>query len=421
MKTIDIIKCLKANKNITDYEIKTSVKDSRELFYVLSHLEINRAVNVVTQGITVYVDTKKGKGDSLVLITAADNQKTLAKKINAAIKKAKTAVNVYYPLPEKTKNITEKPIKTEDLNMVASKIAEAVLKADVYEEGWINSTEIFVTKSKNEFISSKGIKHIAYQFNIAIEVIPTWSNKKEEFELYKYYEANTIDYKKITEEVNEILVNAKYRSEAKTIKQVKLPKDIKVLVKNDMLEKIVDNLSGDLSYRNVYYHQSHYDIKSLVSNNKFSLTMKGNVKGCSNSKEFDGNGIVLTSKTIIKDGKVKDLFGDARFGYYLKQKDISGNLPINVINAKGIDYAKEKHLIIENFSSPQLEENSGYWGGEVRLARYYDGKKYIPLTGFSISGNIYEDLKNVEFSKETCTMSSYAGPKYMIFKGLNIN
>ena len=85
------------------------------------------------------------------------------------------------------------------------------------------------------------------------------------------------------------------------------------------------------------------------------------------------------------------------------------------------EYKNEKHLIIENFSSPQLEETSGYWGGEVRLARYFDGEKYIPLTGFSISGNIYEDLKTVELSGENAILPNYKGPKYLIFKGIKIH
>ena len=44
MKKNDIIKCLKANKDVTDYELVITDKDSRELFYVLKHLEINRAI-----------------------------------------------------------------------------------------------------------------------------------------------------------------------------------------------------------------------------------------------------------------------------------------------------------------------------------------------------------------------------------------
>ena len=49
------------------------------------------------------------------------------------------------------------------------------------------------------------------------------------------------------------------------------------------------------------------------------------------------------------------------------------------------------------------------------------GKKYIPLTGFSIAGSLYEDLKSVGFSEEEAVQSRYKGPKYMIFKGIKIS
>ena len=421
MKKSEILKCLKANKRISGYELTIQNKDSRELFYVLNHLEINRAVKTQKVGINVYAIDSKSTGTSFVTVTSMDNEKTLTKKINDAYKKAKAGKNQYYPLVSNQENIKAKKSKQINLNDVASNVAEAVLQADVYKDGWINSTEIFVSNYHNEFINSNGINHEEYTFKIEIECIPTWSNKKEEFELYKFYETSEIDYKQITKEVDEILNLAKDRSIAKKLKDVKLPKDVLVLVKNDMLETIVANMVGDLTFRELYMHSNHYKVNDVVSKNKFDLTMKPVVKGCTNSTKFDSTGVALKSKKIISKGKVCANFGGIRFGTYLGKKEITGKLPIRVIKADGIDYSKKKHIIIETFSSPQLEATSGYWGGEVRLARYFDGKKYIPLTGFSISGSIYQDFLNVEFSKEETKMPSYAGPKYFIFKGLSIH
>ena len=421
MKKNDIIRTLKANKKISDYELTLISKDSRELFYVLDHLEINRAVKIDTATIKVYVSDKKTVGSSMVMLTAADDEKSLAKKLNAAVVRAKSARNQYYPLPEKTVNVKEDRKCKQDLNLVASKAAEAVLKADHYRNGWINSTEIFVSNIKEELINSKGIDHKTEYFKIEIECIPTWSNSKEEFELYKFYQSNKIDYKQITAEITEILELAKARSQALTLKDVKLPDDLMVLVKNDMLETIMDNFTSDLTYRELFMKENHYSINDVLSENPFDLTMKPSISGCLSSHRYDSHGVVLKPKTLIRKGVVKNNYGDVQFGHYLNEKHITGVIPVAEVKAEGIDYKKKKHLIIENFSAPQLEENSGYWGGEVRLARYFDGKKYIPLTGFSIAGNIYEDIKKVEFSKEQTFMSSYKGPKYMIFKGLKIS
>ena len=151
MNKKDIIACLKANKNIDAYELTINQKDSRELFYVLKHLEINRAVKTNTIAVEVYAMDKKGTGSSLVAVTAADDKNSLTKKLNAAIKKAKAAKNKYYPLASKQESIKDIKEISYDLNDVASNIAKAVFKADVYKQGWINSTEIFVSKYTKEF------------------------------------------------------------------------------------------------------------------------------------------------------------------------------------------------------------------------------------------------------------------------------
>ena len=206
-----------------------------------------------------------------------------------------------------------------------------------------------------------------------------------------------------------------------TLKDVKLPEDLPVLVKNDMLETIVRNLASDLNYRSLYMHQNHYNKKDVLSNTAFDMTMKAMIPGCAASRKFDSHGVVLKSVKLIDKGVVKNNYGDIQFGHYLDEKKISGNLPVCEIKAETMPYKKKPHLIIETFSAPQLESDSGYWGGEVRLARYYDGKKYIPLTGFSIAGSLYEDLKSVGFSEEEAVQSRYKGPKYMIFKGIKIS
>ncbi len=421
MKKNEILACLRANKQISDFEVRIVDKDSRELFYVLQHLQINRAVKVNTTTIKVYVSNKKTTGSSTVTLTAADDAKTLNQKLKKAVSQAKAALNAYYPLADKVQNYKAKKPSAKDLNAIASNAAKAVFKADVYRQGWINSTEIFVTESRNEFLSSRGIDHVDYDFKIGIECIPTWSNKKEEFELYKYYQSNKIDYKGITKEIDEILKAAKERSRALTLKEVKLPEKLPVLVKNDMIQEIMWVLGNDLSYRNVYQKQDHYALNDVVSENPFDLVLKGTVSGCAASRRFDDHGVVLKNRTIIRKGIAKAHHGDIQFGHYLQEEKISGSLPVAELKAEGSSYKKEPHLIIESFSAPQLEEDSGYFGGEVRLAMYYDGKKYIPLTGFSVSGNIYESLKKVRFSKEQTVLSNYKGPEYFIFSDMIIS
>ena len=424
MKLNDINKILKTNKKISDYEIICSKKESSELFFVLKKLELNRATSTESISINIYVDSKGLRGTSTVLVTSADDEKSFIKKTNDAIKKAKSALNKYYPLSSNQKKIDNKLAKKEDLNKLANNVANAILKADHYRKGLINSTEIFVSKTTLEFINSNNVKQKEEKLNIEFEIIPTWSNEKEEFELYKYYRSSKLDSKAITREVEEILSLAKARSNALKLNKVKIEKGIPVLISGEMAELIIDTIEENATYMSKYMHQNHYELKDVISNNKFDLTLKSNIKGCFNSKSFDLNGIALSSKKLIKEGKLVNNYGDIRFGYYLLNdaSKVSGNYSVcQISNYDTYAYKKKPHIIIDHFSSPQMETDSGYFGGEVRLARYFDGKKYIPLTSFTLSGNIYESLKNICFSKEEVITSSYKGPKYFIFDDLKIS
>ncbi len=417
----ELIKILKDNKELNAYEIVHIKKESSELFFVLQKLEINRATNTENLSVKLYVDKDDKRGSSTFIITNADDEKSINKKINDTLKKAKTALNPYYPLCLKGENINKKIVLDEPLNTTALKVADAIFKADKFKEGFINSTEIFVSKTSIEFYNSNGVKQKDEKFAVEFEIIPTWSNKKEEFELYDYCKYSKLNTRAITLEVNHVLELSKYRSEAKTLKEVKLPKKLPILIYDEMANLIVDTIMSNASYMNFYMHTAHYALKDIVSLNKFDLTLKGNIEGVFDSSSFDGNGVLLSSKRIIKDGVLKDNYGDIRFGHYLNVKNPSGNYRVALIKAEGSEYEKEPHLIIDRFSSPQMEETSGYFGGEVRLARYFDGEKYIPLTSFSVSGNIYEALKNIRFSKEQCVTTKYKGPKYFIFDDLKIS
>ena len=150
-----LISLLNENKNVSDYEIKKINKNARELFYVLKKLEINRAVETENISCTVYVNTDDSTGSSTINIVASDNKTSIKKKINMAVNKAKATLNKAYKLPEAD-------------NDIALKCANAVFKADKYKEGYINSTEIFVSDITEEFISSKGIHHQVESLRINI-------------------------------------------------------------------------------------------------------------------------------------------------------------------------------------------------------------------------------------------------------------
>ena len=125
---------------------------------------------------------------------------------------------------------------------------------------------------------------------------------------------------------------------------------------------------------------------------------------------------------MIENGVVKSRFGSYQFGYYLNVKPV-GSLPVilaNPGNTSFNDMKKKPYLRCVRFSAIQIDRLNGLVGGEVRLGFYFDGEKEIPVTGFTISGNMHEAKNNIILSKEEITYPSYHGPKYIYFPEMKI-
>ena len=80
------------------------------------------------------------------------------------------------------------------------------------------------------------------------------------------------------------------------------------------------------------------------------------------------------------------------------------------------DLKKEPYIEIVTFSDFQMDILTGDFGGEIRLANYYDGEKVIPLTGASLSANIFDIHNDFYLSKEVVQKDNYIGPKALMYK-----
>ncbi len=419
MKMEDILTVLKSNPNISDYEVNHQTKHSSELFFVKKKMELNRVVHTENITITIYKDIEDKRGSSSIVVTSADDLESLQKKIDSAISKAQTALNPWYPLA-KNQQIHVDTDTSISLNDIALEVGNVIMQIN-HKNGWLNATEIFVSINEEEFLNSNDVKDTQSKLSIEFETIPTCSDGKEEYELYKYYRNNQFDAKSIKKEIEDILYLASLRGQAKKLSEVNIDTTVPVYMYGEMNDLILRNLKENTSYISNVTHANHYVCNKPVSNTTFDLILKGCIDGANASSNFDEHGMILKETKIIEDGVLKQLHGDIQYGHYLKQENPTGTYPVaELITNNGIE-SKQPHLIIDHFSAPQLENQSGYFGGEVRLARYFDGEKYIPLTGFSISGNIYEAMNDVAFSKEIATTSHYKGPKYFIFKNLIIS
>ena len=191
-------------------------------------------------------------------------------------------------------------------------------------------------------------------------------------------------------------------------------------------EVIYETIISELNYRQVYTESNFYKIGDLIQSNplhdKLNISLEAYIEGSSDNRSFDSDGITLKSVKLISDAKVINNYGDNRFAYYLGVKP-TGNI-YNILVNNGTKTVKElmkdKYLECISFSGLQVDVFNDYIGGEVRLAKYHDGNKVIPVTGISISGKLSSVLNTIELSKEFEVKNTIKAPKLIKLDNMKI-
>ncbi len=423
-----IKKGLASFSQVSDYKIIHHSKKSHELFYVFKRLETSRATSLEDYQITVYVDDQEFRGCSTIAIDAAMSDEEIHSRIEKAVYRASFIKDVRYELPapsNKPQEKMESNMAEHSLAEWIEKVSEAVFAADTAKDCWLAATEIFLYDEDFEVINSKGINEKYHKYSGMIETIPTSTKSKEEFEIYENSEFGNIDLKAITHRVKEVLQVAKDRAQA-----VALPKGVncKVILAAHDISGFYGYFANQLDYASVFQKMSTFELgKSCqgekIEGDKISVSVVPVIKECVRSAPIDQDGIVLSEVKLVEQGVAKQYHGASRWGQYLKIANPTGSCPIVVVAAGSKSVAEmhqEPYLECVLFSGLQVDAFSGYIGGEVRLGYYFDGHQVIPVTGFTISGNLAEVKANMRLSKEIIKQKNCVGPSHIEIKKMGI-
>lgn len=430
MNEESIVKFLEGNKDVSAYKVVSVRTSSYELFYVQKKLETNRATDTVDYSVTVYVDQDKLRGSSTFSVYPYMDGEELSRKIQENVEAAKFALNPYYPLPEKEAALIPEPesnFSKKSFKDLAKDVKEAVFKADDVPNSSLSATEIFLYDTVTRLINSNGVDLSYHTYKGNIETIPNYVKKKDdEYELYKMIRFSSFDPDDITAQVKEVLSLVKARAEAVVPPSFKV--GTKVILQDEESAQVFRFFADDLSYANKYNHMNRSEIGDSVqgehvTGTKLDLKLVPSYPNAMNSRAVDGDGVVLHEVSLVEDGIARNRFGSYRYGYYLGEKRPTGDVPVIVVKEGTVsvqEMEKEPYLRCVRFSGMQLNPNSGFIGGEVRLGFYFDGEKEIPVTGISISGDIHALKGSIVYSRETVTLPSYHGPKYLEIRGMKI-
>ncbi|MBE6081958.1 MULTISPECIES: metallopeptidase TldD-related protein [Tissierellales] len=429
---IDNIKrILEGSKEINEWKIVENKISSKEVFFIKDKIQMNRGKDVLHYKVTLYrdfeEDNKKYRGSSIINIHPTMSMEEIKSCIDDASFSAGFVKNEYYPIPEGN---AEKFSKTKsnfcegNISDWIEKLSYSLYKENIYEKGFINSSELFLDRICTRILNSKGLDVSFSQYKGMVQVVTSWEGDKGEIELYNSIRFADYDDKMIREEIRKQLLLSEDR--AKALPTPSLNKE-NILLTGKSVKEFLGYYYSKSNAKGVYDGISTFKKGSKVQGNEvkgdlINMSLNPFMENSTESTPYDEDGFKLEKIDIIKDGVLLRYWGDVRHSYYLNAEP-TGNIG-NVFFAGGSksvdEMKKEPYLELISFSDFQMDGLTGDFGGEIRLGFYFDGENTVPVTGGSISGNIIEVEKNLTLSKEIEKENNFSGPKAIQIHGINV-
>lgn len=416
---------------VDEWRIVRQDISSTELFFIKDELQMNRAKDVSKLSVTIYknkeIDGKKFKGSSSVNLSPSFTNEEIKSKIDQAALAANFVNNQYYDLP-KPSNKTPGNLNS---NFKEGNFIESIgnLVKDLYSEdnqfsAFVNSSEFFINKYLISITNSNGISVSYETYKGEIELITEAQGLVESIELFDIINFSEYDEVFIKNTIKEQLYNTFLRSQAIPLPDVG---NIPVILNGKAIKQLwtyyISQASASAKYEHIHNNKLDDSIQGEdIQGDLVTLSMKPFLENSVANRFYDTDGVFLEDTVLIENGILKNYLATKRYADYIGCKT-SGQLPNLYIGGGKFtekELKTEPYLEVLSFSAFQANVMTGDFGGEFRLAIYFDGEKEIPVTLGTVSGNIKKDQKDMFLSKELVSSNDVLAPKIVKFSKMII-
>lgn len=425
-----LLKILNENSNVDEFLVTDIKTESKELFFIKNHLQMNRGKDVRYFYVTVYknfeLDGKKYKGSSSCKLAPNMSTQEMNKIINNASLAASNVTNEYYnlvsPISENI-NAIDSAFLAGDMIEDISKLVNDLFEEDNQYDAFINSVEFFINKKTTRIVNSKGVD-ITFDSVIGeIELVTEANGEKESIELFEILNFSDYDKETIKSSIKEELYYASLRAKAVPMPTVEnLPIIIKGPAAEGLFEYYLFQANASAYYQKFHKNKVGDNLLPITNGDSLTITKTPYIKNSTRSRFVDEDGSILKETTIIENGVIKNIIASKRFADYL-DINVTGTIGNTIVNGGKYSEAelkKEPHLELIKFSAFQADSFTGDFGGEFRLGLYFDGINTIPVTLGSVSGNLKECQKNMYLSKEQVQSNHKIVPRIIKFMDMSL-
>lgn len=420
-----ILKALE-RANIAQYYINSTETQSIESFYVRQRLDLTRAVDTTEYTVTVYRSDEK---DGRTLMGASDTQiypGMEMEEIEAALRSAYHAAgfagNQSYELYAGTKEEyipSTSGLAKQSLEETIAQMTEALFSADVKEDVFVNSAEIFAVRQVHHILNSCGVDVSYESYQVKGEYV-IQCIAPQDVETYHSFSYRESEVEALRRDVEEALAMTQARAQAKQAPQAG---EYRIILSGEQMNTLFSYYVSRSGSGMVYQQYSNYQVGMQVQGSTENVKEGDRLTIWLKAKDpFSSEGIPMKDRVLLEDGVLRTIHGGNRFAQYLgiEPTGFYGSIQVPV-GEKPLEEMKQgAYLHIVSFSDFQMDDFTGHFGGEIRLAFLSDGERVIPVTGGSVNGSILEVQDRMVFSKERYTNSRYDGPMAVVLEGVQV-
>ena len=411
--------------NVSDYRIVEKTTVSHQAFFVKQDLDQHRISNTTHTRLTIYmdkeVDGKKMRGQATHEVYASESDEKILKDIDEMRRNALLALNPYFEIPKDNKYYEDR--KDYGLLDMLKTFVSAIQNVKDTETEKINSYEVFVNEYYYHIVNSRGVDVSFNTMDEESEVIINSIDGDHEIELYHRVNFANQPLSEITDGILDVFKYAKDRTQAKPTKKMMGATVLMSGLDNaDFFHYFIMKTNAQM----IYNHYSQVQIGDKCQEgddcDKLSVELVRELPYSAENMPFTLEGNPARDLFIVKEGEYVNYWGDQPNSYYLGLKEA---VPANNYVVKGgtrsvEELKKDPYLEIIQFSSFMMNPLTGDFGGEIRLAYWFDGETVTPVTGGSITCNMNDMLNHMHFSEKRRMINNCIVPQIIQIPGVNV-
>lgn len=430
----DALQSIIKKNGIDEWLIRITGIDGVQGYYILDKKEMLRFQNAVEIEVTVYRTFSEGddkyRGSMTVALSPSMNAAEIGEKLKFAYDSALSVKNKWYPLsdsaarkkpPSQQRFVFEDDFDKGNETQWVERIADDILSIE--HRGVIfNALEVSVSRNKNSLVNSDGIDYSWTDYSCFTELVTTASGGKNgEVELFDLYRFSDYSSEQMERRVEQQVLSTLDRKKAEKLLK---PGDLRVVLRGNALFEFFSYFLIQANARMIFEGMSVFNQGKQLQRDGDLLTIDAvpYLKGSDRNSFVGRDGIVPVPVRLLEQGKAVSIIADLQFGTYLGEEITGSSRNIYVepgtLNSDFLN--KSPYLEAVEFSDFSMDPVTGDFGGELRLAYFFDGKNKTPVTGGSITGNIRTVIDTIRMSSETITDGAYNGPGFICLDGINI-